>query len=99
MTAEVVKDHDVAFAQRRDLDVLDTGAEDAAIDRSVDDPRGGDCDMAQGGDEGHASAWCSDQLRIHASIQCPKGALPISRLPRAAQPRSGVMLVLPKPHQ
>ena len=30
----------------------------------------------------------------HASIQCPRGAFPIRRLPLAAHPRSGVMLVL-----
>ena len=42
---------DVALAQRRDQDVLDIGSEYLAVDRPVYDPRGGDCIMAQGGDE------------------------------------------------
>ena len=44
---------DVALAQCRDQDLLNIGAQDAAIDRSVDRPRGGDRVMAQGRDESH----------------------------------------------
>ena len=35
--------------------------------------------------------WAAMKVMV---FQCPNGALPIRRLPRAAQPRSGVLLVL-----
>ena len=44
------------------------------------------------------ASWRKVAMKVIV-FQCPKGALPISRLPRAAQPRNGVMLVLPKSHQ
>ena len=44
---------DVVRPQFRDQDLLDIGLEDAAVDRSVDDPGCHDAVMAQRCDEGH----------------------------------------------
>ena len=41
MAAEVVEDDDVARAQFRDEELLDVGAEDDPVDRTVDDARRG----------------------------------------------------------
>ena len=65
---------DIALVQGRGQLGFDVAVEDFAIDRPADDPGRVQPVVAQRGDEGLASAWCSNQWRIHASIQWPKGA-------------------------
>ena len=40
VAAEVVQDDDVARREGRDADIGDVALEDAAVDRSIDDPGG-----------------------------------------------------------
>ena len=65
---------DVTLMQGRGQLGLDIAVEDLAVHRPVEHPRRVQAIMAQCRDEGLASAWCSNQWRIHASIQWPKGA-------------------------
>ena len=62
--------NDVTFAQRGGQHLFDIGAEDAAIDRPVDHPRGGDRVMAQGGDEGHGVPVPEGSLSDQALAPC-----------------------------
>ena len=52
MAAEIVHDHDVAWAEAWHQDLLDVGEEAFAVDRAIEDARC--CDLAdpQGGEEG-----------------------------------------------
>jgi hypothetical protein len=52
MAAEVVENDDVSRAKHRQQELLDVGAEDAPVDRAVDDARGGDRIGSQRGKEG-----------------------------------------------
>nr|BAT26800.1 hypothetical protein [Aurantimonas coralicida] len=55
MTAEIVHDDDVAGLEDRRQDLLDIGPEANAVDRSVEDARGGKAVAAQGADKGQSS--------------------------------------------
>ena len=49
---EVVEDDDVARAKHRQQELLDVGAEDDPVDRTVDDARGGERIGSERGQEG-----------------------------------------------
>jgi len=49
---EIVHDNDIAGLQRRREDLLDIGEEAIAVDRTIEDGRGGDAIPPQSGDEG-----------------------------------------------
>ena len=61
MAAEIVHDDDVAWLENRNELLFDIGAEALAIDRAVEDARGGEPITAQRAEEGHrapVAVWC-----------------------------------------
>ena len=81
MATEVVEDDDVARVKLRNQELLDVGAEDDAIDRSVDDAWRGERIGSESGEEREGAP---------AAV----GAKPVNRSPLMPQPRIGAMLVL-----
>ena len=82
MAAEIVENDDVARAQFRDEELLDVGAEDDPVDRTVDDARRGERIGSESRKEGE---------RAPAAV----GSEAFQTLsPWMPQPRIGAMLVL-----
>jgi hypothetical protein len=57
---EIVHDHDVAGSQGRNQNLLNVELEGLAVDRLIDEPRGGDAILTQSGQESHgfpAAVW------------------------------------------
>jgi hypothetical protein len=82
VAAEVVHDHDVAWAQRRDQHLPDVGEEAVAVDRPVDDhgrvhagepetgDEGGGAPMAMGNADAQALApRCAAAKACHLGVQ------------------------------
>ena len=80
MGAEIIHDDDITWREGWNQHFLDIDAKALAIDRAVEQPWRLDAVVAQA-------------VRNVMVFQWPKGALPRSRTPRGAQPRSGAMLV------
>lgn len=81
--AKIVHDDDVAGFEFGHEQLLDISAEALAVDRAIEDTRGGQPVAAQ--------RSAPRKVRVR---QCPCGAKPRRRLPRGPQPRRGAMLVL-----
>ena len=81
VTAEIIEDDHVAGRERRHEALLDPRGEELSVDRGVE----------------HIRASIRSQRSAAMKVmvrQWPCGVLPMSFLPRGAQPRIGVMLVL-----
>lgn len=81
MAAEIVENDKIATAKHRYQELLDVGAEDDPVDRTVDDARA-------------VSASALRAARKVSVRQRPSGAKPFSLWPLMPQPRIGAMLVL-----
>lgn len=77
VTAEIIKDDDVAWAQNRNEYLLDVDEENLAVDWAVDDEGGFESVVAQGGDEGQRLpmpmwriGWQTPTARSPATQRC-----------------------------
>ena len=68
VAAQIVEHDNVALDECRDQDLLDVGAEDLAVDGSIDHPRRIDAIMPQGGEEGHGLPVTLRDMRLQTLL-------------------------------